>query len=69
VDETGEGEAVDFTPLTDFYCDENKTQYIRGLGYTATSDQLKRLVQDWVKSGLVEIGRREARLGGFGTVT
>ena len=62
-------EPVDFTPLADFYCEVNQTHYLKGLGYTATSDKLKRLVEDWVKEGLVEIGRREARLGGFGTVT
>ena len=60
---------IDFTPLTDFYCKENASQYIAGLGYTATNEELKRLVQQWVEEGKVELGRRTARLGGHGTVT
>lgn len=48
---------LDFTPLKNFFCDQNQTHYIAGLGYTALTDQLKKLVEEWVAQGLVSLGK------------
>jgi hypothetical protein len=61
-------ELIDFTPLKNFFCDENQTHYMAGLGYTAVSGDLKQLVAEWVAQGLVVLGRPTAQLAGAGTV-
>ena len=61
-------DVVDFTPLKNFFCHENQTHYILGLGYSAANDKLKALVEQWVSQGLVKLGRPQAQVSGAGTV-
>ena len=60
---------VHFTPLVDFYSTETRSDYVEGLGYTATDERLLRLVEAWVARGLVKIGRTNGQIAGHGTVT
>ena len=60
---------VHFTPLVDFYSTETRSDYIEGLGYTATDERLQTLVAKWVAQGLVRIGRVNGQIAGHGSVT
>lgn len=44
-----------FRALTDFWCEELKSQYARNLLYTARTDKLKGLVAQWVVERKVEL--------------
>jgi hypothetical protein len=68
VDDDEPNDLVDFTPVKNFFCDANQTHYIAGLGYTAVTDDLKKLVEEWVAQGLVILGRPSALISGIGTV-
>jgi hypothetical protein len=62
------GSTLDFTPTKDFFCDENQTHYVKGLGYTATTEALKNLVEQWASQGLVVLSRTRAQVAGTGIV-
>ena len=44
-----------FRALTDFWCEELRSQYGRTLLYTARTDRLKALVAQWVVERKVEL--------------
>lgn len=44
-----------FRALTDFWCEELKSQYARNLLYTARTEKLKGLVRQWVVERKVEL--------------
>lgn len=46
-----------FTALTDFYSEETKSQYVKGLGYSVRDPKsaLAKLVPQWVAEGKIEI--------------
>jgi len=55
-----------FTAMQDFWSDETKSQYMKGLSYTVHdgNDKLAALVQRWTKEGKVELGGPAATVKG-----
>jgi hypothetical protein len=63
--------AMQFTPNEDFFSEETKSQYCKGLSYTA-QDGLLEHVQRWLEEGKVRLGApdipNEAQVNGAGEV-
>lgn len=45
-----------FTALEDFFSPETKSQYVKGLSYTARTPALAALVEKWLAEGKVAVG-------------
>jgi hypothetical protein len=43
-----------FTPLCDFYCEEFKSEYCRGLSYTVRNARLFELAKQWERDGKIK---------------
>lgn len=57
-----------FTALQDFFSEETKSQYVKGLSYTARpqDEVLLSLVPKWVTEGRVQLGGPSAEVSGKG---
>lgn len=59
--------AMEFTALKDFYSEETRSQYAKGMSYTARDDKLLKLLPKWREEGKIELGRvQPARITGKG---
>jgi hypothetical protein len=45
-----------FTPLEDFESDETQSHYVKGMTYTAATEELNDLVDEWIEEGKVKLG-------------
>lgn len=67
---------MQFTALQDFWCEELKSQYTKGMTYTvrAGNDRLAQFVTKWLAAGKVTLGAAavaattDAEVRGSGTV-
>src|SRR5580765_8351081 len=61
--------ARSFTALEDFFAEETKSQYVKGLSYTAIAGHaVAEHVERWAGEGKVELGGAVAQLTGAGGV-
>jgi hypothetical protein len=59
--------AIPFTPTADFFSEETKSHYCKGLGYTARPGEIvAEHVERWVSEGKVTFGAAVAELAGAG---
>lgn len=59
--------AVSFTALADFFSEETRSQYVKGLSYTAIAGHaVADHVMRWVGEGKVELGAAVAVIAGAG---
>lgn len=62
---------MDFTCLKNFYSEETKSEYVKGMNYTARLDneKLLQLLPKWRDEGKIEFGRpAAAEISGRGQV-